>query len=408
MAYFERMVSRRYLFSRERKALVSAITFISVLGVTVGVAALIIVIGVIDGIDRDILGKFVEIYPHLRVASEEEGGVGDPETVLAAMRQQEGVLQAEPIIQQQVLLERSGDMASPKVPGQIIGTDELGSDRIYQIPNATDGTNIRLEDREILIGAPLGYQLGAQPGDQIIATTGKLQRTPNGWMSRRRNLRVIGFFRTGLWEFDTQTAFVSSATAREIFGTSEGADFVQAKLANPFAVRSVKNRLKSEIGPGFEIKTWEEENAEFFQALKLEKLGLIVILLLVVIVASFNIIGTLILVVIEKTPEIGILKAVGSSDRMIRRIFINSGLTIGVIGTLSGLILGIAGCLLVKYVIRFDLPDSVYAMNRLPVMIKPATVAFIVVSALAISLVAAIFPAIQAARLDAVKAIRQE
>jgi lipoprotein-releasing system permease protein len=408
MAYFERMVSRRYLFSRERKALVSAITFISVLGVTVGVAALIIVIGVIDGIDRDILGKFVEIYPHLRVASADGDGLTDPGPVLAGLEGQEGILRAEPIIQQQVLLETSGDTASPKVPGQIIGTDELGSDRIYQIPNANDGTNIRLERREILLGAPLAYQLGAQPGDLIIATTGKLQRTPNGWMSRRRNLRVIGFFNTGLWEFDTQTAFVSSETAREIFGSGAGADFVQVKLADPFAVRSVKKGLEKRIGGDFQIRTWEEENAEFFQALKLEKLGLIVILLLVVIVASFNIIGTLILVVIEKTPEIGILKAVGSSDRMIRRVFINSGLTIGVIGTFTGLVLGVGGCLLVKYVIRFDLPDSVYAMNRLPVVIKPATVSFIVLSALAISLIAAIFPAIQAARLDAVKAIRQE
>lgn len=408
MAYFERMVSRRYLFSRERKALVSAITLISIAGVTVGVAALIIVIGVIDGIDRDIFGKFVEIYPHMRVASADDHGLTDPAPVLEAVRDRRGIAVAESIIQQQVLLESSGDMASPKVPGQIIGTDQLGDDRIYRIPNANDGTNITLQDREILLGAPLAYQLGAEPGDTIIATTGKLQRTPNGWMSRRRNLKVIGFFRTGLWEFDTQTAFVSSSTAREIFGAGSGADFVQIKLENPFDVRALKAELEADLGSTYHINTWEEQNAEFFQALKLEKLGLVVILLLVVIVASFNIVGTLILVVIEKTPEIGILKAVGSSDRMIRRIFLNSGLSIGLIGTTAGLVLGLFGCFLVKYVIRFDLPDSVYAMNRLPVVVKASTVSAIVASALAISLIAAIFPAFQAARLDAVRAIRQE
>lgn len=408
MAYFERMVSRRYLFSRERKALVSAITLISVAGVTVGVAALIIVIGVIDGIDRDIFGKFVEIHPHMRISAEDGKGLADPAPVLAALAGREGVEGAEAIIQQQVLLERGGDMASPKVPGQIIGADELGNNRVYRIPNAGDASNIKLGPREILLGAPLAYQLGAQAGDSIIATTGKLQRTPNGWMSRRRNLQVIGVFRTGLWEFDTQTAFVSTATAHEIFGTGSGADFVHVKLADPFYVGRMKSSVADALGAGYRIDTWEEQNAEFFQALKLEKLGLVVILLLVVIVASFNIIGTLILVVIEKTPEIGILKAVGSSDRMIRRIFLNSGLTIGVIGTISGLILGLFGCFLVKYVIRFDLPDSVYAMNRLPVIVKPTTVSFIVFCALAISLLAALFPAYQAARLDAVKAIRQE
>jgi lipoprotein-releasing system permease protein len=408
MAYFERMVSRRYLFSRERKALVSAITLISVAGVTVGVAALIIVIGVIDGIDRDIFGRFVEIHPHMRIASADDEGLADPAPVLAAVSGRAGIERAEPIIQQQVLLERGGDLASPKVPGQIIGADELGLDRIYRIPDASTGGNIRLQSREILLGAPLAYQLGAQAGDRIIATTGKLQRTPGGWMSRRRNLQVIGIFNTGMWEFDAQTAFVSTETAREVFGADSGADFVHIKLRDPFSVRRAKSTLQAELGSGYAIHTWEEQNAEFFQALKLEKLGLVVILLLVVIVASFNIIGTLILVVIEKTPEIGILKAVGASDRMIRRVFLNSGLTIGVVGTASGLVLGLIGCFLVKYVIRFDLPDSVYAMNSLPVVVKPATVSFIVASALAISLLAAIFPAYQASRLDAVTAIRQE
>lgn len=408
MAYFERFVSRRYLVSHENRRLVTFITFISVAGVTVGVAALIIVIGVIDGIDRDIFGKFVEVHPHVKITGADGGEIEDPETLLARVAGRDEVERAGTVIQKQVLFERTASAAGAKIPGVIIGVDELGEGQLYSIPNASNGSNIRLYPREVLMGAPLLYQLGAEPGDRIIATTGKLHRTPAGWMSRRRNLRVIGHYTTGLWDFDTVTAFVSTETAREVFGMEDRVDYIHLRLKKPFEAAALKKILASELGDAYEIHTWEEQNREFFQALKLEKLGLFVILMLVVIVAGFNIIGTLILMVMEKTREIGILKAFGAGNAMIRNIFLGSGFVIGLIGTVSGLILGLMGCYLVKNVIHLDIADSPYNLRSLPVVVKPLTVSLIVACSMAVSVVAAVFPAMQAARLNTIEALRHE
>lgn len=410
MPYFERFVSWRYLFARHRRALVSIITFISIGGVAVGVGALIIVLGVIEGMDKDIFGKFVEIYPHIKVMAADKSGLREVEPLLAKLREHREVELVVPVIQKQVLFVRDIGDQSEKSPGQLVGVDELGDAQPYPIRNR-DGSNIKLGDRELLLGAPLGFHLGARSSGEtypVLVRTGNLARTPNGWAPRSRNLTAIGHFTTGIFDFDSVTGFVSLATAREVFGMSDTFDYIHVKLRNPLSsVRSVKQALEKELGPAYAIKTWEEENGAFFQALKLEKLGLFVIMLLVVIVASFNIIGTLILTVIEKKREIGLLKAIGASDGMIRRTFLTAGSIIGVLGTSVGFVLGLGGCYVVKN-LRLDFAASPYAIDRLPVVIRPLNIALIIFCALTISLLAALFPAAQAGRLDPIEALRDD
>ena len=413
MGTFERFVGWRYLFRREKKRLVSVITFISVAGVTVGVAALIIVIAVIEGIDRDIVSKIIEVHPHVKIAGAGQRGLTDPAEALAIVARRSEVELAEPVIHKQVLMEH-GAGSTVTVPARLIGVEELGPDNLYTISNQRDGTSIRLGYREVILGRPLAAQLGINVfnlgEEEILVTTPILRRTPEGRRPKMRKLRVIGVFTTGLWDFDQVTGFISAETARETFSLSRSqssgtqVDYIHVKMKDPFAVRKFKSALMDELGSDYRVTTWEEENGEFFQALKLEKLGLVIILLLVVIVASFNIIGTLILMVIEKTPEIGILKAMGSSESMIRRIFLHSGAIVGILGTLTGLALGLFGCFLVT---QIRLPPSLMLFDRMPVVIKPMTVALIMVCSITISLLAALFPAAQAARLDPIEALRR-
>lgn len=410
MGYFERFLGWRYLFNRAHRALVSVITLIAIAGVMVGVSALIIVIGVIEGIDNDIFGKVVEIQPHLRIGLESGDPLPDPEAVIGKLRDDPRVIIAEPVISRQVMLERADASGSARVGATIVGVEQLGADRVYRIPNARTKSNIIMGDKEILVGAPLAYglDLGHNSGaPRLLVTTGVVQRTPHGYIPRRRNLDVIGSFATRIWEFDSVTAFVSLATAREVFGLEKGVDFVQLKLGSPFDVASIKSEIAERLGPGYKLTTWEEENGEFFQALKLEKFGLTLILMLVVLVASFNIVGTLILMVMEKKEQIGLLKAIGASDGMIRGAFISAGGTIGLIGAVGGTLVGLGGCWLISR-IQIAGPSSAYGFDHLPVIVNPGSVALIAVSSLVISLAAAIFPAAQAARLHPVEALRHD
>ena len=405
MAYFERFVSRRYLFKRGKRGLASLITFISIAGVTVGVGALIIVISIIEGIDDQIFSQIVDVYPHVKVSSSPRGGLDDPAPVLEIIRARSEVALAEPIISRDVLLEYGSRSTETQVPARIMGIRELGRGQLFDIPNTRDGSNIRLGRKEILLSWPLAGQLRVRQGQRIIATTGIFVKAGTDYVPRKRALDVVGLYQTELQEFDVTTAFVSTETARNLFGLEGGADYVHVKMNNPFAVRAFKEALAEELGPGYKITTWEEANGEYFQALRLEKLGLFVILFLVVIVASFAIVGTLILTVMEKTREIGILKAIGASDGMIRRTFLNSGLVIGFVGTFTGLALGLIGCYAVSR-IELTFSPTVLAFNRLPVVIEPRVIALIVLGSLTISLIAAVFPAAQAARLNPIEALR--
>lgn len=406
---FERFAGRRFLLAKGNRALVSVITFIAVAGVAVGVAALIVVLGIVEGIDRDIFGKTLAIYPHLRVTARETGRVEDPEALAAKIRTLPGVTVAEPVIERQVLLAAGPQRDAERAPARIIGVDVLGAGRIYRLPLQNGpADDIHLGELDILPGHPLAHRLGAAAGSQILVTTGLLKSTPNGRMPRERLQVMLGSFGTGVWEFDEITAFTGAAGARRLFGMESGADYVQIRMDRPFEVRRLKAELAAALGPDYAIDTWEERNGEFFQALKMEKLGLTLILSMVAVVASFNIAGTLILMAIRKRRDIGVMRAFGATAGMIRTIFLSAGLTIGLAGAGAGALLGFAGCFFVARFNILQMPESIYNMTRLPVVVRPGTVALILAGSLLICLLAALFPAIQAARLDPVESLRHE
>ncbi len=404
---FEWFVAWRYLFTRERKALVSIITLISIAGVAVGVAALITVISVMDGVDVVIFRKIADLYPHVRVVTP-DSTVPVDEGVLARLREDPRVRRADPALNKKTLLRgqtQMGEGAPPRLI-QLIGAEKVGKGSVYQLHESMADETFDVAPGTILVGAPLGMQGGAMPGSTATLTALNPIQTAKGPAFKHLQLPVSFLFSTGYYEFDENTAFVHPDTLRELWRLKgAGADYVHVQLKNPFRAGAFAEELKLGLPEGWKVTTWQDENSEFFSALMKEKLALFLILMLVIIVAAFNIIGTLILMVLEKTREIGIMKAMGATGKQIARIFLLDGILIGVVGTIVGMGLGLLICWLIP-MYELPIPTQVYNINHLPVRIEPLTVAVVMASAFVICTLAGLFPARQAARLDPVESLR--
>ena len=443
MAY-EFFVALRHLMSRERRALISVITGISVLGVVVGVTALIGVIAVMDGAQQDYFRKLIDQYAHLEIyAGDGFGGVKDMANyrqIMAFVEKDPEVLAASPVLRGYAMIKREAGFSRTHAfrPAQVFGIDAEAERRVSQLIDG-DGREVMGKrvpgKREIVLGRILARQLGIawpvrgtdgkvakdaegkemwqwRQGVDVYAMTGKVAVTANNITPKQSRLRVVGIFHSGLFDVDRGVAYVSLHTFQQMNVLDDVVNLVHARLDDPYRAEDVKDRLfqgiRNQFGPGYLMRTWAQLNPEFFKALRLEKLGMFVILLLVVLVAGLNIIATLILVTMEKTREIGILRAMGASRRSIRRIFLFEGLFIGILGTGIGVVAGLILCYFLKYHFPIELPEAVYGLDGLPVQVRLTTVLIIMASSVVVCLLASVLPATQASRLDVVEALRYE
>lgn len=477
---FETLLARRYMFSGRHKALASLFTLIAFGGITLGVFALIVVIAVMDGFDRNLTAKIIGAEAHITITPSIEG-VGQPiiaEEELPLVREVPGIKAAAPVIMRLALImtrdEDSPDESDSDDRGALLNSrpdspvdpdeaptpilditppdlradldgetspsdsleDPLPPPSVADVtrgmpprqaglliqgidldiePEITDlmrnirGTSIPAGN-ELIVGHTIAtQQLMAEPGQRLLVIGSTFAETPDGPMPTMRNSRMAGVFQTGYPESDNFMAYTSLEGARRLFRIEDGrVDGIRAVVHNPERVQDVKAELRRVLGPSRLITSWQDRNAILFQALKLEKWALFVILLIVVLVAAFNIIGTLTLVVTEKTREIGILKSMGADEQIIARIFVRQGMLIGGLGTLAGTLSGLGACWLLEHVIRIPGVTAAYISDKIPVHVNWWTVALTVACSLLISLAAAWFPARQAARLDPVEALRHD
>jgi lipoprotein-releasing system permease protein len=408
---FERFIARRYLFSGQHKALVGMITFISIAGVALGVLALIVVISVMDGFDQNLQEKIIGANAHMEVARSYSNSPFLTTGALEMVRKLPGVKAAGPMVVRQALIQVPGAENRSRQTGVMItGLDLSIEPQITRITDYVRSGAKELGEGDIVMGEQLAMKsLFIPPGQKMRMVAPVWSDTEMGSSPLWRNVRVAGFFRTGFPETDGFIAYCSLETARNLFLIPEGEfDGIRATAADPDHLEDTAAAIQKALGPMYFVNTWKTRNAALFHMLKLEKAAMFVILLLIVVVAAFNIIGTLIMVVMEKTREIGILKSMGATDSAILRIFVNQGLIVGSLGTLIGTVGGLAICWFLKY--KFQLPDTaaVYMSDHIPVVITPWMIALIIGCAMAIVLVASLYPARQASKLNPVEALRFE
>jgi lipoprotein-releasing system permease protein len=404
---FELFVARRYLTARRKQAFISVITAISVLGIMIGVAALVIAIALITGFQEDVQAKILGATSHIMVQDLSSEGLGNYREIAEKIEAEKGVVSVTPVVYNEVLITGLVKTNGALLKGIDFERERAGSAWLQKleagrIPEAGG-------PREgILLGRELAFEIGAQVGDSVAVVTPSSNLSPLGLIPKRKRFEVTGIFNTGLYEFDSTTALVSLATAQKLFGLEGRVSFLQVKIRNIFEAGKTAERIKAALPPTVYVTTWMDLNKNLFSALKLEKNIMFLTITLIVIVAALNIIATLILMVMEKTRDIGILMALGATPGNIKRVFFYQGALIGVLGTGLGAVLGLAWCWLANTFQLIKIPVDIYQISHVPFRLRPVDLLAIVGVTLAISFVSTLFPARRASKVDPVVALKYE
>jgi lipoprotein-releasing system permease protein len=404
---FELFVARRYLTARRKQAFISVITLISVVGIAIGVAALVIAIALITGFQGDVQDKILGATSHIMVSDLGGRGLEGYDGMAAKIRAVPGVESVSPVVYSTVLITGVGESSGALIKGIDFERERPGAawlqrleaGRVPEAGGVRDG---------LLLGRELALRIGAQVGDVVDVVTASSTLSPLGLLPKRKRFEVTGVFNTGLYEFDNSTALVTIGVAQRLFGLEGRASYIQVKLRNIFDAPGIGERIKAVLPPVVYITTWMELNKSLFSALKLEKNIMFLTITLIVIVAALNIIATLILMVMEKTRDIGILMAIGATPQTINRIFFYQGALIGVIGTALGVGLGMGWCALANAFELIKIPVDIYQISYVPFRMRPLDLALIVGVTLLISFVSTLFPARRAAKVDPVVALKYE
>jgi len=391
-------ISYRYLMASKGRFL-TFLNVISIAGVALGVTALIVVTGVMTGFGNNLREKIIGTTPHIVV--EKETGIRNQAEMRRSLLAVEGVTGAAPYVQGNIFIEEDGHALGLVMRG-VDPTLEVGVTNISDY--LTQGTLAELTGDTVFIGSELARYFGLSMGDPITLIAPGSGLSGQGW---RYQLRVAGIFHTGMVDYDTNLIVTPLTKAQEILSLPpELISGIGIRIKHPQQAEEVEQFIYQQLGYSYKIRTWIDMNRNLFEALFLEKWGLFIILTCMVIVAAFNIISTLIVTVTSKIHDIGILKSFGVPRRAIRAIFTQQGISIGVIGTLWGLVGGVTLSYILKTYI--EVPAQIYSIDHVPVDLQLFDILVIVSAAMIISYLATIYPAIKAANLQPVEALRYE
>lgn len=405
---YELFVARRYLTAKRKQAFISVITFISILGISIGVMALVIAIALITGFQGDVQDKILESTSHIMVPTLGPGVLKDYPSLLSEIESLKGVISATPVVHENVFLKGPSQNKGVMLKGVDFDLEspysswlqELESGKIPEPGSRREG---------LLLGRELAIGLGAGVGDVIeVWAPSSMSLSPIGPIPRPKRFIVTGIFNTGLYEFDSSMALIRLEAGQNLFNLDGDISYIQVRIEDVFRAPKIAAKIQEIVPPMAYTMTWMELNESLFSALKLEKNIMFLTITLIVIVAALNIIATLILMVMEKTRDIGILMAMGATSRNIRKIFFLQGAMIGVIGTVAGTILGLVWCALANAFELIKIPVDIYQISFVPFRIKLLDLFLIVGITLLISFISTLFPSHRAAKVDPVIALKYE
>lgn len=405
---FEWFVSRRYLRAKRKQKFISLISIISILGVAVGVMALIVVLSVYTGFTEGLRDQIIGINSHILI-QRYGTNIIKPDSLAEQVETIHGVEATTPYIYGQVLIS-SGNNSSGIV---LRGIEPSSAGRVINIGKKMLSGKLtdlgeEINPPGIILGVELARQLNVTKGSKVrlISPNGPL--SPMGVLPKIRTCSVIGIFETGMFEYDSTLGFINLETARSLNAQEEGVHGLEIRVTDIDRADRVADMIRQQLGPGFSIRDWMQLNQNLFAALKLEKAGIFIALDLIILVAALNIISALIMVVMEKNRDIAILKSIGATTGSIMRIFFYQGAVIGLTGTTLGVMGGLGLCSILKKYKFIELPSNVYPMSTMPIKVVPMDISIIALSAIIITLAATLYPSWKASRVRPAEALTYE
>ena len=425
---YEFFISKRYLRAKRKQVFVSIITFISIFGIFLGVAALIIVLAVMNGFEADLRTKILGIKSHIELTTDMTGPMKDYEQVRERIAGTQGVVASTPFIYSQAMIRNANGVTGVIIRGldtqsafKVINMGKIREGNIEYLNELPSDLSNRYKKEDarasgIVIGKEMAKNMGIYLNDMITIISPVGVSTPMGMMPRMKKFVVVGIFESGFYEYDSTLAYLSLKSCQDFLQLGDTVTGIDIKVDDIYKADTIARKIQSKLGFPFWAHNWMQMNKNLFSALKLEKRVMFIILSLIVLVAAFNIISALIMIVMEKNKDIAILKSMGATSRGIMKIFVYQGLIVGIIGTALGCAAGLAVALNLQKVSQFVekmfhfkfLPGDVYYLSELPSKVNYDDVVIIVIGTLLVCFISTIYPSLRASRLDPAEALRYE